>query len=124
MDLQVLKGMTEEIQGCLTLPIDRSNGEHVSGMLHQLIVIQDLCSQAIALSTMIYTNKIAELYSSPAYSGMNPTVKKMVINGKASQEVYFLTLAERLGRSVSHAIDGYRSILSDLKSQRSNYAGM
>jgi hypothetical protein len=124
MSLEILKAKTEEIQGCLTLPIDRSNGDHVAEMLHQLIVIQDLCSQTMALSTMVYTDKIAELYSSPAYSGMSATDKKMVINGKASKEVYYLTLAERLSRSVSHAIDGYRSILSDLKSQRQNYSGM
>ena len=124
MDLQTLKNLTDEIQQCLALKIDRTNGDEVSRILHEFILIQDTCSQAMALSTMIYTNKISELYESPAFAGMTATDKKMVINGRASKEVYYLTLAERLSRSISHGIDGYRSILSDLKAQRSNYAGM
>lgn len=124
MSLEALKTMTEEIQACLTMPIDRTNGDQVAEMLLNFVVIQDLCAQALALSTMIYTDKIAELYASPAFAGMTATDKKMVINGRASKEVYYLTLAERLSRSISHGIDGYRSILSDLKSQRTNYSGM
>ena len=124
MDLQTLKNLTDEIQKCLSLRIDRTNGDECAGILQEFILIQDTCSQALALATMIYTNKISELYESPAFTGMTATDKKMVINGRASKEVYYLTLAERLSRSISHGVDGYRSLLSDLKSQRQNYSGM
>lgn len=124
MSLETVKKLTDEIKKCLALRVDRDNGDEVSGILQELIIIQDTASEAMALSTMVYADKISELYESPAFSGMSATDKKMVINGRASKEVYFLTLAERLSRSVSHSIDGYRSILSDIKAKRLNYSGM
>lgn len=124
MSLEIVKKLTDEISKCLALKVDRDNGDEVSGILQEFILIQDTAAEAMALSTMVYADKIAELYASPAFEGLSATDKKMVINGRASKEVYYVTLAERLSRSISHGIDGYRSILSDIKAKRLNYSGM
>jgi hypothetical protein len=124
MDLQNVKRLTDEISKCISLRVDRDNGDEVSGMLQELVLIQDMAAEAMSLSSMILAEKVAELYEDQKYSKLSATDKRAVVNGRASKELYFVTLSERLSRSISHGIDAYRSILSDLKSQRQNYSGM
>lgn len=121
MSLEILKSMTDEISQCLSLKVDRDNGDEVSGILQEFILIQDSCAQAQSLASMVYTEKIGALYEEQKYAKLSATDKKAVINAKASKEIYYVTLTERLSRSISHGIDGYRSILSDLKEQRRNH---
>lgn len=116
-----LKKLTDEISRCLSLKVDRDNGDEISGILQEFILIQDKASEAMALASMVYAEKMAELYEDVAYSKLSATDKKIVCQGRAFIEIYFVTLTERLSRSISHGIDGYRSILSDLKEQRRNH---
>lgn len=121
MSLVTLKKLTDEISSCLSLKVDRDNGDEISGILQEFILIQDTASEAMSLASMVYAEKMAELYEDVAYSKLSATDKKMVCQGRASKEIYYVSLTERLSRSISHGIDGYRSILSDLKEQRRNH---
>jgi len=121
MSLETLKKLTDQISACLSQKVDRENGEEVSGILQEFILIQDTAAEAMALANMILADKVAAEFAGTQYSGLSATDKKAVVNGRASKELYFVTLSERLSRSISHGIDGYRSILSDLKEQRRNH---
>lgn len=121
MSLTTLKKLTDEISKCLSLRVDRDNGDEVSGILQEFILIQDTAAEAMSLASMVYAEKLAELYEDVAYSKLTATDKKAIIQGRASKEIYYVSLTERLSRSISHGIDGYRSILSDLKEQRRNH---
>ena len=121
MSLIAIKKLTDEISKCLSLRIDRDNGDEVSGILQEFILIQDTASEAMSLASMVYAEKLSELYEDEKYSRLSATDKKAIIQGRASKEIYYVSLTERLSRSISHGIDGYRSILSDLKEQRRNH---
>lgn len=118
--LEQVEKFTDEISAVLSLRVDRDNGDEVSGILQELILIQDTCSKAMSLASMIYAERRADLYESQKYSKLSATDKKAVIDGRLGKEIHFVTLTERLSKSISHGIDGYRSILSDLKEQRRN----
>jgi len=121
MSLISIKKLTDEISKCLSLRVDRDNGDEVSGILQEFILIQDTASEAMSLASMVYAEKLSELYEDEKYSRLSATDKKAIIQGRASKEIYYVSLTERLSRSISHGIDGYRSILSDLKEQRRNH---
>jgi hypothetical protein len=121
MSIATLKTLTDQISSCLSLKVDRENGDEVSGILQEFILIQDTAAEAMALSNMVLADRVAKEYESAKYNGLSATDKRAVINGRAAQELYYVTKAERLSRSISHGIDGYRSILSDLKEQRRNH---
>jgi len=121
MSLETIKKLTDEISKCLSLRVDRDNGDEVSGILQELILIQDTAAEAMSLASMVYAEKMASLYEDEKYSKLTATDKKAIIQGRASKEIYYVSLTERLSRSISHGIDGYRSILSDLKEQRRNH---
>jgi len=121
MSLEIVKKLTDEISKCISLRIDRDNGDECAGILQEFILIQDTASEAMSLASMLYAEKMAELYEDTKYAKLIATDKKMVCQGRASKEIYYVSLTERLSRSISHGIDGYRSILSDLKSQRQNH---
>lgn len=121
MSIVRLKKLTDEISRCLSLKVDRDNGYEISGILQEFILIQDKASEAMALASVVYAEKMAEIYEDEKYSKLSATDKKIVCQGRVSVAIYFVTLTERLSRSISHGIDGYRSILSDLKEQRKNH---
>lgn len=121
MSLETIKRLTEEVSKTLSLRVDRDNGDEVTAILQEFILIQDTASEAMSLASMVYAEKMAELYEDVTYSKLSATDKKMVCQGRASKEIYYVSLTERLSRSISHGIDGYRSILSDLKEQRRNH---
>lgn len=121
MSLETIKRLTEEVSKTLSLRVDRDNGDEVTAILQEFILIQDTASEAMGLASMVYAEKMAELYEDEKYSKLSATDKKIVCQGRAAKEIYFVTLTERLSRSISHGIDGYRSILSDLKEQRRNH---
>lgn len=121
MSLIAIKKLTDEISKCLSLRVDRDNGDEVSGILQEFILIQDTASEAMSLASMVYAEKLSQLYEDEKYSRLSATDKKAIIQGRASKEIYYVSLTERLSRSISHGIDGYRSILSDLKEQRRNH---
>jgi len=121
MSLETIKKLTDEISKCLSLRVDRDNGDEVSGILQELILIQNTAAEAMSLASMVYAEKMASLYEDEKYSKLTATDKKAIIQGRASKEIYYVSLTERLSRSISHGIDGYRSILSDLKEQRRNH---
>lgn len=121
MSLETIKRLSDEISKCLTQKVDRDNGDEVVGLLQELILIQDTAAEAMSLASMVYAEKLGELYEDDKYSKLSATDKKAIIQARASKEIYYVSLTERLSRSISHGIDGYRSILSDLKSQRINH---
>ena len=121
MSLETIKRLTEEVSKTLSLRVDRDNGDEVTAILQEFILIQDKASEAMGLASMVYAEKMSELYEDEKYSKLSATDKKIVCQGRASKEIYYVTLTERLSRSISHGIDGYRSILSDLKEQRRNH---
>lgn len=121
MSLDTLKRLTDEVSKCLSLKIDRENGDEVSGVLQDFILMQSTASEAMSLASMVYAEKMASLYEDQQYSKLSATDKKAICQGRASKEIYYVSLTERLSRSLSHGIDGYRSILSDLKEQRRNH---
>lgn len=121
MSIEIIKKLTDDISKTLSLRVDRDNGDEISAILQEFILIQDTASEAMSLASMMYAEKMAELYQDTQYAKLTATDKKMVCQGRASKEIYYVSLTERLSRSISHGIDGYRSILSDLKEQRRNH---
>ena len=100
--------------------VNRDDPNEVSGKLEELKSLQASCSHAVALAEMVYNEKIFDLVQQQQYSGLNATEKKMLFAGLAKQEIYYVTLTERQSRSMSHAIEAMRSILSYLKSEMNN----
>jgi hypothetical protein len=115
-----LKVICKQIGDALALEIDKNNPDELCGKLSSLTNLLSTSSHAVALSELLYNEKIMTLALDNQYTGMTATDKKMIFAGRAKNEVYYLTLADRQNRSIVHSIDALRSIISFLKTEMAN----
>lgn len=99
---------------------DKSDPDGLAGKISELASLIPSSAQALAMAEMLYNEKIGELMESEKFTKMNTTDKKMLFQGKASKEIALMTYTERLNKGITHAIDGYRSVLSYVKSELEN----
>lgn len=103
---------------------DKTDPDGLAGKISELASLIPSSAEAVAVSEMIYNERIGELMDDGKYSGLNATERKLIFQGKASKEIALMTYTERLNKGISHALDGYRSILSFVKSEMENLKNM
>lgn len=108
------------IVSCIKSTADKSDPDGLSGKISELASLIPSSAQALAMAEMLYNEKIGQLMEAEQFSKMNTSDKKMLFQGKASKEIALLTYTERLNKGITHAIDGYRSVLSYVKSELEN----
>lgn len=106
-----------EIETKLSTKIDVSNPDELMCKLNDLSNMTGLSSQSVALTEMFYNNKLGELIMQKEYVKMGATEKKILFASLASNEIYLMTLADRLNRGIVHSGEFIRSILSALKTE-------
>ena len=117
MSLESLEALTNQIGDAINEQIDQTNPDEVMGKLNELSALQSTSSHCMAMAEMVYNQKIMDLVQQAEYSKMSATDKKYIFLGKSKQEGYYVTLSERLSRSLSHRLDALRSILSFIKAE-------
>jgi len=121
MDLRPqIDEINNRIISCLKSTADKSDPDGLVGKISELASLIPSSAQALAMAEMLYNEKIGALMETEQFSKMNTTDKKMLFQGKASKEIALMTFTERLNKGITHAIDGYRSILSFVKSEMDN----
>lgn len=115
--LEQLQKHTEDIGKALALQIDISNGDEVKGKLDELQRLLPVSSWCVAQADMLYNEKIGQLIEDHQYRDLGATDKKLVFQGKAKKEIYYMTLCDRQNKSITHSMEALRSILSYLKSE-------
>lgn len=116
-----LKTYSTQIGKAIGQKIDENNPEEIKGKIEELSSLLALSSHAVALSEKVYNLKV--LYLMDELEGYSATEKKMMIQGRASEEIYYLTLSERQNKALTHKIDGLRSILSYIKEELNKLNG-
>lgn len=99
---------------------DKTDPDGLAGKISELARLIPSSAEAVAISEMLYNNKIGELMEDEKWSRLNATERKLIFQGKAAKEIALMTYTERLNKGITHAIDGYRSILSFVKSEMEN----
>ena len=117
MSLESLEALTNQIGDAINEQIDQTNPDEVMVKLNELSALQSTSSHCMAMAEMVYNQKIMDLVQQAEYSKISATDKKYIFLGKAKSEIYFVTLSERLSRSLSHRLDALRSILSFIKAE-------
>lgn len=107
----------DQIGSALALEVDHSNPAEILGKLNELTNLLPTSSHAVALSEMIYADKLNALMEMNQFSKLSATDKKMVFAGRAKNEIYYVKLADRQNSSLVHSIDALRSMLSYLKTE-------
>lgn len=115
-----LKAICQQIGKEIALEIDKDNPQEVMGKLGTLTNLLATSSHAVALSEMLYSEKLMSLTEANTWVGMSATDKKMIFAGRAKNEVYYVTLADRQNKAIVHSIDALRSIISFLKNEMSH----
>lgn len=117
MSLETLEQLTDLIGKAISQEINQNDGDEVVGKLNELSALQSTASHCLALAETTRDLKFMQLAQDNEYSKMTATDKKWIFLGKARNETYYLTLSERLTRSLSHRLDALRSILSFMKAE-------
>lgn len=99
---------------------DKTDPDGIAGKISELASLIPSSAEAVAISEMLYNNKIGELMEDEKYSSLNATERKLIFQGKAAKEIALMTYTERLNKGITHTLDGYRSILSFVKSEMEN----
>lgn len=115
MAIDQLKAICSQIGKCISQKIDENNPSELKGKIDELSTLLSLSAHAVALSEKVYNLRVTELFGE--LDGYTSTDKKMLIQGRASDEIYYLTLCERQNKALVHRIDGLRSILSYIKTE-------
>lgn len=118
--IEQLKKYTKSIGESLGLRIDISNGDEVRGKMDELQRQLAVSCHCVALSEMLYNEKLASLIEQSKYSGLSATDKKIVFAGQAKEEIYYLTLCERQNKAIEHSIKELITQLSYLKTEIQN----
>lgn len=116
-NMERVKVFSKQIGEAIAEKVDSDNPDELVGKLQELSTLQSTASYCLAMATRLYNDKVSELCESPAYSKLSATDKKMVFAGRASEEIYYVELCDRYSRSLTHAIESIRSILSFKKSE-------
>ena len=112
--------INELIVSQLKQTADTSDPDGLAGKISELASLIPSSAQAVAISEMIYNEKIGELMEDEKYKSLNTTERRLIFQAKASKEIALVTYTERLNKGITHGIDGYRSILSFVKSELEN----
>lgn len=120
MSLQNLKALTDQISKAVSQQLDKDNPDEVMGKLMELSALQATSTSTMALAEMVYNQKIMELVEDAQFSKLSATDKKMLFAGRAKQEIYYMTLAERQVKNISYSIEALRTVLSFLKNEINN----
>jgi hypothetical protein len=118
--IEQLKSYTAEIGKSIALKIDITNGDEIKGKADELQRSLALSCHCVALSEMLYNEKLAALIEQEKYSGLSATDKKIVFAGQAKEEIYYLTLCERQNKAIEHSIKELITQLSYLKTEMQN----
>ena len=111
-----LEAIIETIDSCLTIQVDTNDGNAISTKIGECAALIGTSATAVALAEMIYNEKLGEELEE-INPKLNATSVKMILQGKLSNELFWLKYAERQNSALVHAIDGYRSMLSFLKEE-------
>lgn len=117
MNLEKLKELSDQIGKAIALQIDETNPAEITGKLNELTNLLSTSAYAVALSQMLYSQKIQELTESNQWAGLSATDKKMIFSGRAKQEGFYVSLSDRQNSGLVHGIDALRSLLSYLKTE-------
>lgn len=109
-----------QIKTSLNVTADKTDPGGIAGKISELASLIASSAEAVAISEMIYNIKIGDLMEDSKFAALNATERKLIFQGKAHKEIALMTYTERLNKGITHAIDGYRSILSFAKSEMEN----
>lgn len=115
-----LKVYCEKVGKSISMKIDVNNGDEVRGKADELQRQLAISCHCVALSEMLYNEKLASLIEQSKYSGLSATDKKIVFAGQAKEEIYYLTLCERQNKAIEHSIKELITQLSYLKTEMQN----
>lgn len=118
--IKKLEEYTVAIGKSLSMKIDLSNGDEIKGKADELQRQLALSCHCVALSELLYNEKLAALIEQDKYSGLSATDKKIVFAGQAKEEIYYLTLCERQNKAIEHSIKELITQLSYLKTEIQN----
>lgn len=116
-NMERVKTFAKQIGEAIAERYSNDDPDELMGKLQELATLQSTASYCQAMANRLYNDRIADLCESPAYSKLSATDKKMIFAGRASEEIYYVELCERYSRSLTHAIESIRSILSFKKSE-------
>lgn len=119
-ELENLKNVCDQIGKALSEKVDSSNPAEIVGKIEALTSLMSSSAYAVGLANKLYARKIMELTEASVGGKLSVTEKKLVFDGKAYEELYFVNLADRQNKGITHAIDGLRSIISYLKQELAN----
>lgn len=115
--IEKLKEYSIQIGKALSQSVDSNNPAEILGKIEELSTLLALSAHAVALSEKVYNERICELVGEYENSHLSATEKKLIFQGRAKEEIYYLTLSERQNKALVHKIDGLRSVLSYLKTE-------
>lgn len=127
----------QQVEGLLSSGVDTDNPEHVSEAMGRAIYLYSQSGPALTSAKWHYDKALETVYAdmirkattldkeqSEALSGLrSPSVVRDLAKSRIAEYAAVVTLCERANASLGHALDGWRSILSNLKNERaiSNY---
>lgn len=120
MNLDKVKELTTMISDKISQRVDKDNADSICYRLEELTALQATAAYALSLSEMVYNEKLSSLVMQPEYKSYTATDKKMVFAGLAKEEIFYMTLSERLAKNISYSIEAMRSLLSFLKQEMTN----
>lgn len=119
-NLTKLKESTDQIREALSQHIDLANPDEVSGKLRELSSLQGTAAYTLSLANGVVNDKFAQLIALAEFSKLTATDKKIIINGRAKQELFYQDLSEHLLKAIHYSIEELRTQLSYIKSEQNN----
>jgi hypothetical protein len=119
-DLENVIAICKQIEASLTIDVKEDDGHLIAQKINILSALLSTSSHAVALSQQIYARKMGELTQSVEYINRTATDKKNIFAGLLNHEGYYVDLCDRQNKSIVHAIEALRSILSYLKTEMSH----
>ena len=111
------------IRAVLDRKVSTDNHTEVQTKLIDLIEISGLAAHTESLAKTCYDEEVADLLFILAldndYKGMGSMALKDIAKGKSAEYLGASAYAERLGRNITHATEGLRTIISMAKQEMS-----
>jgi hypothetical protein len=115
MTLEQIKEATVRIGKIIAIDIPKESPADVMDHIGTLAALLATSSYVVAASEKYYKLKVADLLMEPKFAAYPSMEKKMICEGKASEELELMRLTERQNKAITHKIDGLRSIISYIK---------
>lgn len=120
-EIENLKTVCDQIGKALSEKVDSSNPAEIVGKIEALTALFSSSAYAVSVANKLYSAKLMALTLEFANDKkLSVTEKKWVFDGKANEELYFVNLADRQNRGLTHTIDGLRSVISYMKQELAN----